>query len=87
MCRYAPPQKVAQSHRGVWGEQNEKYLWGTFLRSESFLEGSSIHSYLSGTFRTCQLSGFWHFSALSTTFASVCKHVVTWGGGGYVYTF
>ena len=43
--------------------------------------------YLSGTFRTCQLSGFWHFSALSTTFASVCKHVVTWGGGGYVYTF
>ena len=40
-----------------------------------------IYIYLSGTFRTCQLSGFWHFSALSTTFASVCKHVVTWGGG------
>ena len=37
---------------------------------------------LSGTFRTCQLSGFWHFSAISTTFASMCKHVVTRGGGG-----
>ena len=30
----------------------------------------------------CQLSGFRHFSAISTTFASMCKHVVTWGGGG-----
>ena len=40
----------------------------------------ATYRYLSGTFRTCQLSGFWHFSALSTTFASVCKHVVTWGG-------
>ena len=39
-----------------------------------------MYVYLSGTFITCQLSGFWHFSALSTTFAFVCKHVVTWGG-------
>ena len=39
-----------------------------------------VQQYLSGTFITCQLSGFWHFSALSTTFAFVCKHVVTWGG-------
>ena len=36
--------------------------------------------YLSGTFRTCQLCGFWHFSVVSATFASTCKHVVTWGG-------
>ena len=38
--------------------------------------------YLSGTFRICQLCGFWHFSAFSTSFASMCKHVVTLGGGG-----
>ena len=43
--------------------------------------------YLSGTFRTCQLSGFWHFSAFSTTFASMCKHVVTWEGGGVCVYF
>ena len=32
--------------------------------------------YLSGTFIICQLCGFWHFSAFSTSFASMCKHVV-----------
>ena len=37
-------------------------------------------AYLSGTFITCQLCGFWHFSVVSATFASACKHVVTWGG-------
>ena len=45
----------------------------------------AARAHLSGTFIICQLSGFWHFSAISTTFASMCKHVVTWGGGGYVY--
>ena len=38
------------------------------------------YTYLSGTFITCQLCGFWHFSVVSATFASACKHVVTWGG-------
>ena len=42
---------------------------------------ASSHSYLSGTFRTCQLCGFWHFSVVSATFASACKHVVSLGGG------
>ena len=46
---------------------------------------SAEPEYLSGTFRICQLCGFWHFSAFSTSFASMCKHVVTWGGGVCVY--
>ena len=39
-----------------------------------------VLAYLSGTFITCQLCGFWHFSVVSAIFASACKHVVTWGG-------
>ena len=48
----------------------------------SVLHGVYCRAYLSGTFRTCQLRGLWHFSAFSTSFASMCKHVITWGGGG-----
>ena len=46
-----------------------------------------LNPYLSGTFITFQLCGFWHFSVVSATFASACKHVVTGGGGGMCILF
>ena len=74
------PNRVLQGQQKQNEAQEKKELLYHKLLHPSPLK--SIYIYLSGTFRTCQLCGFWHFSAISTTFASMCKHVVTWGGGG-----